>query len=131
MKSVNQVFVLGYLGSDPVQNKTNSGYSVCNFSVACDESYKSDKGDLVAKTEWINCSAFGAVADICIKYLKKGDRVHIQGKLRTDTAEKNGEKRYYTKVKIEELLMLSGKKKDENTESAVTDGKSFSIPLIS
>lgn len=133
MKSVNTVFLLGYLGADPVSNQTKSGFSVSNFSIACDESYKSEKGDLVEKVEWINCSAFGKIADVTNKYFKKGDRVHLRGKIKTDVAEKDGEKRYYTKVKIEELLMLGGKKNgsadtshtEENIPADVNDDLPF------
>lgn len=112
MKSINSVFILGYLGADPQVTTTSNGKEVANFSVALDESYVSKEGEKVERTEWVNCTVFGPLAEIVKKYLHKGDRVHVTGKLRTDKVEKDGEKKYYTKVKVENIVMLSGRKNE-------------------
>lgn len=114
MKSINAVFILGYLGADPQVTTMSNGKEVANFSVALDESYVSKEGEKVERTEWVNCTVFGPLAEIVKKYLHKGDRVHVAGKLRTDKVEKDGEKKYYTKVKVENLVMLSGRKNESH-----------------
>lgn len=115
MKSVNAVFLLGYLGADPQVTAMSNGKEVANFSVAIDESYVSKEGEKIERTEWVNCSVFGPLAEIVKKYVHKGDRVHITGRLKTDKVEKEGQTRYYTKVKVDNLVMLSSRKTDPQT----------------
>lgn len=115
---VNQVFILGNVGGDPVVRQAGE-HTVANFTVAVNDRRR--KGpDGKPSTEWFNCVAWGKLADVCGTYLKKGTRVHIQGRIQTRTWEdKEGKRQYKTEVVVEQMEMLSGK--DEPHTSAPAD----------
>lgn len=110
-QSVNKSTLIGNLGRDPEIRTTPSGEMVANFSVACTESWKDKSGQKQEHTEWVNCVAWRGLADLVQKYLKKGDKVYIEGKLQTRSWEdKNGGgKRYATEVIVKELVFIGGK----------------------
>ena len=108
---LNQWQGIGRLGKDPETRFTPSGDAVTNFSIACGESWK-DKtsGEKVEKTEWVNCTAFGKLAEIAGQYLKKGKQCFVQGKLKTRKwTDKEGVERYSTGVEIDRLQLLGGR----------------------
>ena len=108
----NKVQLLGHLGKDPDSRTTENGKKLVRFSVATSEMYTNAKGEKVKETQWHNLIAWGKVADIAEKYLKKGSEVLIEGKLVSHSYEdKEGNKKYVTEVQVNELLML-GKQKD-------------------
>lgn len=106
--SVNKVILIGRLGKDPEVKNTENG-NVANFSVAVSEVYKDKQGNKKESTEWMNIVLWKNLADIAGKYLHKGDLVYIEGKLRTRSWEKDGEKKYITEVIGFELKMLTPK----------------------
>ena len=100
MPGINKVIVLGNLGKDPEVRSFSDGSKVCNFSVATSESWK-DKatGERKEKTEWHNISIFGPLADIAEKFLRKGSKVYLEGKLETRKwQDQSGNDRYSTDV---------------------------------
>lgn len=112
MSGVNRVFLLGRLGKDP-ELKTVQGNSVCNFSIATSESYK-DKttGEKKETTEWHNVVFWRALADVAGKYLKKGDMIYMEGKIKTRSWEKDGVTRYTTEILGDKLTMIQTSKKE-------------------
>lgn len=105
--SVNKVIIIGTLGRDPEMRYLPNGNAVVAVSVATDEGYKDrNTGQQVDKTEWHRVEAFGRLAEIIGEYLKKGSKVYFEGKLRTDEYEKDGIKRYSTKIIANEMTML-------------------------
>ena len=106
----NKVIAEGNIAKDPELKTIPNGESVLNFSVGANEHWKNKSGEKQERCEWFNCSLFGKRADALAPYLKKGSRVLIEGKLRTDKYEKGGETRYSTKVILSEIVMLDGKK---------------------
>lgn len=111
---VNRVQLIGLLGQDPEMKKFDNGGQIAKFSLATNESYKNDKGEKVTDTQWHNIVARGKTADIVEKYLKKGDKVMIEGKLTTRKWQtKEGETRYITEIVTTELMMLGDKHKSE------------------
>jgi len=116
MASLNKVLAIGNLGRDPEMRYTTSGKAVASFSIACSESWKDKEGNKQERTEWLNCSAFDKLAEICGKYLVKGKQVYIEGRLQTDKYEKDGQTRYSTKVVLSDMKML-GSKGDSNGNS--------------
>jgi len=108
-KGLNKVLLIGHLGKDPELSYTPSGVAVCKFSVATNESYKGDDGNWVEKTEWHNITAWRKLGEICSQYLKKGSKVYLEGKIQTDTYEKDGKKNYFTKIVLNEMVMLDAK----------------------
>lgn len=105
----NSVQLIGRLGKDP-EVKTFSGKKKASFSIATSDSYKNAKGEKVEDTQWHNLVIWGKLAEVAEKYLKKGSEVAVEGKLvhRAYETEK-GEKRYFTEINVNDLLMLGGK----------------------
>ena len=111
MASVNKWIGIGNLGKDPDMRYTASGDAICNFSIACTESWK-DKatGEKKEQTEWVRISFFGKLAEICGQYLKKGSQVYIEGSLRTRKwTDKDGQERYTTEIRGDEMKMLGSR----------------------
>lgn len=108
--SVNKVILIGTLGRDPEMRYLPNGNAVCSVSIATDEGYKDrNTGQQVDKTEWHRVEAFGRLAEIIGEYTKKGSKIYVEGKLRTDEYEKDGIKRYSTKIIANEMTMLDSK----------------------
>jgi single-strand DNA-binding protein len=108
-KGLNKVMLIGRLGKDPELKYTEKGTAYCNFSIATDESYKDENGNKVERTEWHNIVAWRKLAEICQQYLKKGSKIYSEGKLQTDSYEKDGIKRYSTKIVMTDMTMLDSK----------------------
>lgn len=106
-RSVNKVVIIGNLTKDPDVKYTPNGNAVASFNVATDESYN-DKatGQKVEATEFHRLVAYGKLAEICQKFLKKGSRAYFEGKLKTREWEKDGVKRYTTEIVANDMMML-------------------------
>jgi len=108
-KGLNKVLLIGHLGKDPELKYTPNGTAVCNFSIASSDSYKGDDGNWVDRTEWHNIVVWRKLAEICGQYLKKGSKIYMEGKLTTESYEKDGIKKYITKIVMSDMLMLDKK----------------------
>ena len=103
----NKVQLIGNLGNDPEIVNLDSGNKLAKFSIATNETYKNAKGEKVTDTQWHNVVAWGKTAEIVENYLTKGNEVAVEGKLTHRSYEnKEGEKRYITEIRCNELLML-------------------------
>jgi len=103
----NKVQLIGNLGQDPEIVNLDNGGKLAKFSVATNEIYKNSKGEKVTDTQWHNVVAWGKTAEIVENYLTKGNEVAVEGKLVHRSYEnKEGEKRYVTEIKCNELVML-------------------------
>lgn len=110
MSGVNKVILIGRLGKDPEVRNLDNGAVVANFSIATSESYKDrTTGEKKEITEWHNIVLWRGLAEISQKYLRKGDMVYIEGKLRTRSWEKEGITRYTTEIVADNMNMLSPK----------------------
>jgi len=108
--SINKVILIGTLGRDPEIRYLPNGNAVCSLSVATDEGYKDkNTGQQVDATEWHRVEMFGRLAEVAGEYLKKGSKAYFEGKLKTDEYEKDGVKRYSTKIIANEMTMLDSK----------------------
>lgn len=116
--SVNKVILIGHIGKDPEVRHLDSGVAVASFSLATNESYTDKSGNKVTNTEWHNVSVFGKLADVIEKWCKQGQLIYVEGKLKTDSYEKNGEKRYSTKVICSEFRFLGSGKSDGNSTAS-------------
>jgi single-strand DNA-binding protein len=124
MAGVNKVILIGNLGKDPEVRHLDNGASVANFSIATTETYKDrNSGERVDQTEWHNIVLWRGLAEVAEKYLKKGDSVYVEGKLRTRSWEKDGVTRYTTEVVGDQMTMLGGKKSgDDSGQSSEYSG---------
>lgn len=115
--SVNKVIIVGTLGRDPEMRYLPNGNAVCSLSIATDEGYKDkNTGQQVDKTEWHKVEVFGRLAEITGEYLKKGSKAYFEGKLKTDEYEKDGIKRYSTKIVAHEMTMLDSKQDGQQNQ---------------
>ena len=110
MRGINKVILVGTLGQDPELKQTQSGTSVCQLSVATNESWKDkNTGERKESTEWHRVVLWQRLAEIAGEYLHKGSQVYIEGKLQTRKYEKDGVTHYSTEIVGQELQMLGGK----------------------
>jgi len=109
-KSVNKVILLGNLGKDPELKSTPGGMAIATFSLATSSSVKDKDGNWQEKTEWHNVKAFQRTAEIAAQYLKKGNKVYIEGRLHTDSWDdkETGQKKYKTEIIVNELVLIGG-----------------------
>lgn len=112
--SVNKVIILGNCGKDP-EVRVVGEHKVASFSVATTEKYKDSKTDeWKENTEWHNIVCWRNTAELADKYIKKGTQLYIEGKLRTRSWEKDGEKRYVTEI-VADNIQLLGKKESSDS----------------
>jgi single-strand DNA-binding protein len=109
-KGLNKVMLLGNVGKDPEVKYTQDGRSMARFSIATSEEWK-DKasGEKKEKTEWHKVVFWGPLAEVVGKYVKKGNRIYVEGKIETRTWDQDGEKKYIAEIIGRELLLLGGK----------------------
>ena len=131
--SLNKVMLIGHLGDDIKMHYFEGGGCVGRFSLATNETY-TDKssGEKVTNTDWHNILVRNKAAEICQKYLSKGDRVYLEGRLKTRkwTAE-NGQDRYTTEVNVDEFTFLNTSKGKQGSvgESSVSNSNKDSKDL--
>ena len=113
MPALNRVQLIGRLGRDPEGKFTPTGKRVTHFSLAVTNRWKTKDGETKEYTEWINIEAWGRLGEVCQEYLKKGSLVYVDGRLKTDRYEDQGENKYFTKVVALQMQMLDRKPTDD------------------
>ncbi len=114
--TLNKVMLIGHTGDDVKLHYFDNGNCVGNFPLATNESYINKKtGEQVVNTEWHNIVVRNKGAEICEKYLKKGDKVYIEGRIRTRKYQDNatGQDRYITEIIALDFTFLTPKNKSE------------------
>ncbi|MBW6490367.1 MAG: single-stranded DNA-binding protein [Lentimicrobium sp.] len=107
----NRVQLIGHLGADPEIKTFENKKKVAKMSLATNDEYTDKEGQKVKQTQWHQLVVWGKLADICEKYLKKGEEVAIEGKLTYRTwNDKDGKSHNITEIVVNELLMIGGKK---------------------
>ena len=109
MPALNHVQLIGRLGKDPEGKFTPTGKQVTRFSLAVTNRWKTRDGETKEYTEWINIEAWGRLGQVCQEYLKKGSLVYLDGRLKTDRYEDQGDSKYFTKVVALQMQMLDRK----------------------
>ena len=104
--SVNKVILVGNVGRDPEVRHLDKGVAVARFSLATTENYTSKTGEKVSNTEWHNIVLWRGLAEVAEKYVKKGSQLYIEGRLRTNTYEKDGVKHYTTEINADTMQLL-------------------------
>ena len=119
-RGLNKVMIIGYLGKDPEMRYTPSGKPVTTFNVAASRSWNTSNGERRTETEWFTVVAWSSLAEICNQYLKKGNRVYIEGRLQTRHWEdKDGNHHSSVEIVANEMIMLDQSKQinDETEDS--------------
>ena len=112
-RSLNKVTLIGNLGNDPEVRSTTGGNRVATFSLATSRSWNDAAGSKQEKTEWHRCVVWNTknsqLADIVEKYVKKGDKLYVEGRIEyRQWQDKENQTRYSTEINVRELIMLGG-----------------------
>ena len=119
MSGVNKVILIGNLGADPEVRHLQNDVTVANFNLATSETYKDRQtGEKREQTEWHRVVVWRGLAEVVEKYLKKGSKVYVEGKLRTRKWEKDGIDRYTTEIMADEMSLLERPTGERSNEPA-------------
>ncbi|MEO8380313.1 MAG: single-stranded DNA-binding protein [Acidobacteriota bacterium] len=119
MQSVNRVIIVGYLAADPEQTVTKSGKARVTFPLATHRDTTSE-GARKEVTDYHRVVTWGKLGEICATYLAKGQGVYVEGMLLNRAYEKDGQRRYVTEVRADEVNMLTWKKREGVTKVTLT-----------
>lgn len=131
--TLNKVMLIGHLGDDIKMHYFEGGGSIGRFPLATNESYvNKSTGEKISNTEWHNLVVRNKAAEICEKYLSKGDRIYVEGRIKTRkwTGE-DGADRYSTEINVNEFTFLTTKKDVSQTSpsDSVPNTNSEAVPL--
>ena len=116
---MQKVILIGNLGKDPEVKSFDNGGKIVNFTVGVTErGYKTKEGkEIPDHTEWFNCSVRqNGLAGVVEQYVKKGNKVYVEGKLRTREYEKDGQKKYLTELLVDNMELLTPKGEGSNQQ---------------
>lgn len=122
---VNKIILVGNVGKDPEVRHLDSGVAVASFPFATSETYRNKENQKVTNTEWHNIVVWRGLAEIVEKYVKKGDPLYLEGKIRTRSYDdKEGNKKYITEIVVDNMQMLGSKQSNsDNSEPAEKESK--------
>ena len=112
--TTNKVFLIGNLGDDIKVHHFDEQNCIGRFPIATTESYISRAGERITETEWHNVTTRNKLAELCERYLKKGDKVFVEGRIKTRKWDDNGQVRYTTEIVASSIEFLSPKNESEN-----------------
>ena len=131
MPALNRVQLIGRLGKGAEGRYTPTGKKVTHFSVAVSERWKSREGETKEYTEWINVEAWGRLGEVCQEYLRKGSLVYVEGRLKTDKYEDDGETKYFTKVVAHMVQFLDSRADDVlNERTGVAEDEDVELTQV-
>lgn len=114
MAGINKVIIVGRLGKDPEIRYNQQGNAICNFSVATSESWTDKQGQKQEQTEWHRIVVFNKQAENCEKYLSKGRQVYVEGRLKTNSYDKDGQTHYSTDIVANTVQFLGDQGSGQN-----------------
>ena len=107
--TTNKVFLIGNLGDDIKIHHFDEQNCIGRFPIATTESYISRTGERITETEWHNITTRNKLAELCERYLKKGDKVFVEGRIKTRKWDDNGQTRYTTEIVANSIEFLTPK----------------------
>jgi len=113
--SVNKVILVGNVGKDPETRHLDKGVAVSNFPLATSENYIAKTGEKVSTTEWHNIVAWRGLAEVVEKYVKKGSRLYVEGRIKTRSYDKDGVKHYMTEIFADNIELLDRREGQQDT----------------
>jgi single-strand DNA-binding protein len=129
MNGVNKVILVGNMGMDPVYTKYDNGASKARIRMATTETYRNVQGERFDRTEWHTIILWRGLADLAEKYLHKGSRIYVEGKLRTrQVIGADGVKKNITEIEAENLVMLDRRQDTPGTKNTSSEGYDFASP---
>ena len=109
MKSLNKAQLIGNLGANPELIRFDSGAQVCTLSIATSEVYTKEN-QKIEETQWHTVKVWGNPAEWCHQYLKKGSKVFVEGKMKRESFEKDGQKKYFQFIDCKNIIFLDQKR---------------------
>lgn len=113
-RSLNRATLIGNIGKDPELRKTPQGTSVCTIRLATTEIFKNRNGERQEATDWHSVVLWDRLAEIAAELLHKSDKIFVEGKIRTRSFEKDGQRKHFTEIIANKMIILDSKK--TNTE---------------
>ena len=107
-RSLNKIMLIGNVGSDPEVRSTASGTRLAKMSLATNRQWTNKDGSEQEKTEWHRLTVWGKLADVVERYVKRGDRLYVEGRIEYSESESDGQKTSWTNVNVFEMVMLGG-----------------------
>jgi single-strand DNA-binding protein len=130
MAGVNKVILLGRLGQDPEIRSLPSGSKVASFSIATSEAYNNKDGQRIEQTEWHRIEMWDNLANIAEQYLRKGNSVYVEGKIRTEEwVDKEGISRKGTKIRGTTMTLVGGKNETDEGGNAAPQAAATPRPM--
>ena len=119
-RGINKAILVGNLAAEPEYRILNNGENcVATVSLATNESFKDQQGNVQERTEWHRLVFWGKLAEIAHQYLQKGSQIYVEGKIRTRSYDdQSGERRYVTEIQVLDLQMLGSKPQGQGQSSA-------------
>lgn len=129
-RGLNKVMIIGHLGRDPELRYTASGQVIVTFPVVTTRYWNTSSGERRSETEWFQVVAWGNLAEICKQFLSKGERVYIEGRLKTRRWEDaQGNRRYSVEIVANEMIVLGDRRRRRfRSEDEETSPDSFVEP---
>lgn len=129
MSTINKAILIGHLGRDPELKTFDGGGKICNFSIATTETYTNkNTGEKISNTEWHNIVAKNKLAELCDKYLHKGSKVYVEGRIKTREYELDGSKRYITQIEVSDITFLgSANNTQTNTPESINNNNQSEV----
>jgi single-strand DNA-binding protein len=126
--SLNKVMLIGNLGADPEMRFTPGGNPVTAFRIAVNRVFNSPEGERKEETEWVSIVAWNRLAETCNQYLTKGQKVYVEGRLRTRSWDgQDGQKHYRTEVIANQVIFLDKKAAAASLEEKMDEGEQGDI----
>ncbi len=105
-RALNKVMLIGNVGNEPEIRATGSGARVAKVSLATNRSWQDRSGNQQEKTEWHRLTFFGRLTDIVEQWVKKGDRLYVEGRIEYSQTEGEGGTKYWTDIVVNEMIMM-------------------------
>ena len=128
MAYLNKVMVIGNVGQDPKIFTFQNGKKKATFSIAASKRYRDTNGEQKELTTWVNCVAFGGIADVVENYVEKGSQVYVEGELSVNNfTDQQGNKKFVTEVRVSSLQLLvhRNSERNANKSSGFANGDGF------
>lgn len=125
-RSLNKVMLIGNVGNDPEIRTTGSGARIAKISLATNRSWTDrNSGQKNEKTEWHRLTCFGRLVDVVEQWVKKGDRIYVEGRVEYSQTEGEGGTKYWTDIVVNEMVMLGSTGGGESYSQDRGDDRSF------
>jgi single-strand DNA-binding protein len=127
--TLNKVMLIGHLGDEVKVHYFEGGGSIGRFPIATNETYTNKQtGEKVTNTDWHNIVVRNKLSEICEKYLKKGDKIYCEGRIKNRQYEVDGVKRYSTEIHVQDMTFLSTQKTPASENQVSKNNENQSVP---